>query len=107
MKLLLVIIVLAFVAAFVYVRVRPYVTTARRLLGFVRDARNLAANDPADASRRRASRSAEKLVRCSACGTWLPASRALPHRNSSSVFCSHACLEGASDSQEPRRRSAS
>ena len=107
MKLLLIIIVLAFAAAFIYVRVRPYVATARRVLGFVRDARNLAASAPSAAPPRGSTRAAEKLVRCSSCGTWLPDSRAISHRNPSSVFCSHECLERAADTREPRRKSAS
>ncbi|MCA1817335.1 MAG: hypothetical protein LC746_13260 [Acidobacteria bacterium] len=103
MKYLLILTILAFVAAFIYVRVRPYLATARRVLGFVRDARNLAAGAPP----RRASRAGETLVRCSTCGTWLPASRAVSRHNPAVVYCSHACLERAAAAREPRRKSAS
>jgi hypothetical protein len=99
MKVFLIIIFLAFVAAFVYLRLKPYINAARRVLGFVRDARRLSPDDPQVAPPRSTRRIAEKLVRCATCGTWLPASRALTHRNSTNVYCSHACLERAA---EPR-----
>lgn len=104
MKYLFLLALFAVVAFLVYLRLRPYVRTARRVLGFVKDARKLSADDPsAAAPARRANRPGEKLLRCETCGTWLPASRALAHRNSPHVYCSHVCLERAADAPRPRK----
>jgi uncharacterized C2H2 Zn-finger protein len=107
MKYLLIFTILAFVGALLYLRARPYIATARRVFGFLRDARRLASDDPFVTPTQRTTRAGEKLLRCSTCGTWLPASRAISHRNSATVFCSHACLENAADARQPRRKSAS
>jgi hypothetical protein len=95
MKYLLVVALLALVAVLVYWRLRPYIQMARRALGFVRDVRRLSQQDAHGPAPRRASPAAtgERLVRCSSCGTWLPASRALDVRASAEAFCSADCLE--------------
>lgn len=96
MKYLLLLALLAFAAALVYWRLRPYIHLARRAFGFVRDARRLSRQEmPGPAPRRAASSPGERLVRCSSCGTWLPSSRALAARSSSEVSCSTDCLEGS------------
>jgi hypothetical protein len=105
---------LALVGGLIYWRLRPYIQLARRIFGAVRDVRRMspqresAEGLPRGGSRgREGGRTAEKLVRCAACGTWLPASRAITlrtHRNSH--YCSHACLERSADAP-PRRKSAS
>jgi hypothetical protein len=106
MKYLLLLALFAIVAFLIYWRLRPYIATARRVLGFVRDARNLSTDAPS-AGTRRASRAGEKLLRCESCGTWLPASRALALRGSANAYCSHACLERAAGAHQPRSKSAS
>ena len=93
MRYLIPLALLAFAALLVYWRLRPYIHFARRALGFVRDARRLTQQDFPGPAPRRAS--TERLVRCSSCGTWLPASRALAARSSSEVYCSTDCLEGS------------
>ena len=93
-KYLLVFIFLAFAVALVYVRLRPYISIARRAFGFVRDARRMTGPDAAAPPRRTQGAGGEKLVRCAACGTWLPASRALNFRASpQEAYCSEECLE--------------
>jgi hypothetical protein len=106
-KYIFILALFAFVAFLVYWRLRPYIAAARRVLGFVRDARSLGADAPAGATQGGAGRAGEKLVRCSSCGTWLPTSRALTLRNSQSVYCSNMCLERAADAHQPRKRSIS
>ncbi|MDT7540922.1 MAG: hypothetical protein QOE33_826 [Acidobacteriota bacterium] len=103
MKYLFLLAVFALVAFMFYWRLRPYIATARRVLGFVRSARNLSTDDPSVAATRRASRAGEKLLRCETCGTWLPTSRALTHRGSAHVYCSRACLERAADPQRAKK----
>ncbi len=105
MKYLLLLAVLAVVAFLVYLRLRPYIHLARRAFGFVRDARRLSQQDMPGPAPRRASASGERLVRCSSCGTWLPASRALAARSSSEVYCSTSCLENSARG-ESRPRAA-
>jgi hypothetical protein len=103
MKTFIVIIIFAFVVAFIYVRLKPYIATARRVLGFVRDARRLDVNDPPLNAPRAARRVTEKLVRCATCGTWFPASRALMLGNSANVYCSHDCIERAADPRPAKK----
>ena len=97
MKYLLLLAVVAAVAFLVYWRLRPYIHFARRAFGFVRDARRISRQDMPGAAPRRAAASAERLVRCASCGTWLPSSRALAVRSSSEVYCSTECVERAAD----------
>jgi hypothetical protein len=106
-KYLFVLGLLTFVVFLVYWRLRPYIAVARRVLGFVRDARGLGPDAATNAPRRATTRAGESLVRCAACDTWLPASRALTLRHSATAYCSNACLERAADASQPRRKSAS
>lgn len=112
MKYALILLLLVAVAGIIYWRLRPYLKMARRVLGVVRDVRRVStgAGGPGVASRGRSDMkmaSTDKLVRCAACGTWLPASRAVTLRASNASYCSHACLERAADSRPPVRKSAS
>lgn len=94
MKYLFALALFALALLILYRRLRPYVNAARRFYGFIRDARGLSADMPrATAARGPARATAEKLVRCSACATWLPASRALTSVAPRQVYCSDACLE--------------
>lgn len=97
MKYFLLLAVLAFVALLVYWRLRPYIHVARRAFGFVREVRRLSRQDvPGPVPRRPPAASpGERLVRCSSCGTWLPASRALTARSSAEAYCSADCVERA------------
>ncbi len=111
MKYLIILAVLVTLCTLLYVRLRPYIQVARRIFGVVRRTRSVAAGveSPAAVPARQANQSGERLVRCAACGTWLPASRALKLRSAaSSSYCSHACVERSADgvSDQPTRRSA-
>jgi hypothetical protein len=105
MKFLFILTLLAIAFALVYRRVRPYITAARRFHNVFRNAQRLASDDHATAPRRQSTHGVEKLSRCSICGTWLPASRALTLRNSPDLYCSHACLERAAAGEPARKRS--
>lgn len=107
MKYLILAAVLAAVFIFLYLRLRPYINIARRVLGVLREARAMSAgrewpNDTAATTRPKQS-SDERLVRCASCGTWLPASRALTLRATSTNFCSHACMERSAGQSSARR----
>lgn len=109
MKYLLVIGLFAAVAFLVYWRLRPYIRGLRRFLGVIREVNRMRAPGvppgvPQQASTKKAAN--EKLRRCAACGTWMPASRAVSLRGGA-TYCSHACLERAADAPRHARKSAS
>ena len=107
MKYLLLFIVLTFVGVLIYRRLRPYIAFARRVFGFVRTARRLNKNPTAaHAPHEPPARADEALVRCAACGAWLPTSRALVFRATKSTYCSADCIERAAGAQQ-RPKSAS
>ena len=109
MKYLLVLALFAAAAFLVYWRLRPYIRGLRRLLGVVRDVRSMREGvAPGDLPQRSSPKKAanEKLRRCAACGTWMPASRAVSLRGGA-TYCSHACLERAADAPRRARKSAS
>lgn len=103
MKYLIILLVLGFLLALLYLRLRPYINTARRIFGFVRDAQRLNVKTATARSPQRAAAKQEKLLRCAACGAWLPASRALVLRATDTTYCSPACLERAAGQAERRK----
>ncbi|MBC7930466.1 MAG: hypothetical protein H7Z38_07840 [Rubrivivax sp.] len=110
MKYLFIFALFAIVTALIYWRLRPYIQGVRRFLGVVREMRGMNAGARADVpSQQQGRKSApgEKLARCAACGTWMPASRAVTLRSTGATYCSHACLERAADSPQQARKSAS
>ncbi len=105
MKYLLILTVLGFCGALIYLRLRPYIALARQALGVVRSARRINVNDRPDSTATRAPQSnGESLVRCTGCGAWLPASRAIVFRATKATYCSSDCMERAAGSTG--RRSA-
>lgn len=95
MKYLLVAVILGALCTIIYLRLRPYINIARRVLGVVREARGMSAGgqSPDAPMSQKKTTADERLVRCDSCGAWIPASRALKLRATSSNFCSHACME--------------
>ena len=114
MKYLFVLALFAAAALYAYWRLRPYIRGARRIFGALREVRRMQEGAaefdlPKKSKGKRAQRKAaldERLVRCAACGTWTPASRAVS-LNAGATYCSHACLERAADSPQRTRKSAS
>ena len=105
MKYLVVAVILGALCAILYVRLRPYINIARRVLGVVREARGMSAGQgtPDAGMRQKKTTADERLVRCASCGTWFPASRALTLRATSSNFCSHACMERSAGAENAPR----
>lgn len=94
--------VLGFIGLLVYLRLRPYLNLARRVLGVMRDAHRISRQSATTAGApprsevgepAAARRGNEKLIRCVACGSWSPASRVLTLRSPAATYCSHQCLE--------------
>jgi hypothetical protein len=109
-KYLFIFALFALVAFLIYWRLRPYIQGVRRFLGVVRDMRRMntgARSDVPSSQRQRKSASNEKLARCAACGTWMPASRAVTLRSTGATYCSHTCLERSADTPQRARKSAS
>ena len=110
MKYLIILALFAAVAFIVYWRLRPYIRGLRRFLGVLRDVRRMregAVSGGSPQQRTSPKKAAnEKLRRCAACGTWMPASRAVSLRGGA-TYCSHTCLERAADAPRQARKSAS
>ena len=109
MKYLYILAVLAAMAFFLYWRLRPYIRGVRRFVGVMREVNRVrAAAAQSEAPRRESPKAAanERLLRCAACGSWMPLSRAVSLRGGA-TYCSHACLERAADSPGRARKSAS
>lgn len=105
MKLFIILILLVIFLALLYLRLRPYIKMARRMFGIVRDARGMSQNAVVQPLRSETVAD-NKLVRCDACGTWIPASRAVRLRTQTAAYCSHECLERAADAPARARRSS-
>jgi hypothetical protein len=109
LKYLFILLLFAAVAFIVYWRLRPYIRGVRRFLGVLREVRSMREGvAPGDFPQRSSPKKAanEKLQRCAACGTWMPASRAVSLRGGA-TYCSHTCLERAADAPRQVRKSAS
>ncbi|HEY0005782.1 MAG TPA: hypothetical protein VGB17_13315 [Pyrinomonadaceae bacterium] len=104
MKYLLVLIILALLLFFIYRRLRPYLATARHVLGILRSFKNMGAGAANSEPLRTASRGGERLVRCASCETWIPAAQAVRLRSSKAYYCSHTCLENAAEKQVRRQK---
>jgi hypothetical protein len=109
-KYVIILALFAAVAFLVYLRLRPYIRGLRRVLGVLREVKRMREGAaPGGFPRQQASpkkAANEKLRRCAACGTWMPASRAVSLRGGA-TYCSHACLERAADAPRHARKSAS
>ena len=96
-KYFILIALFAAVALFAYWRLRPYLKMAGKVLGVLRDVRRMSEGareqQAPTARQQQGGGAAQKLVRCSSCGTWLPSTRALALRGSNATYCSQDCVE--------------
>ncbi|MEP6635261.1 MAG: hypothetical protein ABJB97_00950 [Acidobacteriota bacterium] len=97
MKYLVIAALLAILFLLVYSRVRPYLVLLRKVSSALKDS---APTSSAPASRSGSIKSENKLVRCVACETWIPAERAIGGRSLTSIYCSHECLEKTAKGKE-------
>jgi hypothetical protein len=103
LKLLIIVGVLAFILVFLYIRLRPFIRMARQMFGVARGVRGAMRQEPAASTQRGGA--GDKLVRCEACGTWIPSSRAVKLRSANVSYCSNVCLESAAEGS--KRKAAS
>jgi hypothetical protein len=89
-------------------RMRRYFPVARQIFSITRQLYKMTRGAPAvERPAATAKRSdGERLVRCAACGTWIPSGRAVQLRAKASVYCSTSCLEDAAAQPREARRSA-
>jgi hypothetical protein len=104
LRLLIIVGIVGIISLLVYVRLRPYVRMARQMFGAARDVRRVVRQGPVSAASRTGGAS-DKLVRCEACGTWIPSTRAVKIGSSNAFFCSHACLERTAEGSKQKAAS--
>jgi len=105
LKLLVIFLLVALLLVFLSRRLRPYLKILRQILGFTR---GFISGQPNPVKREFTGQRnrTEHLVRCAACGTWVPAARALINEGSEAVFCSSDCAQ-LGIREKPSRVSAS
>lgn len=105
MKWLIILVLLTVFLGLLYIRLRPYIRMARRMFSVMREMRVVSQNGRAEPLRTE-SAGDNKLIRCDACGTWSPASRAVRLRSSQATYCSHNCLEASAAGSPKRKKTA-
>jgi hypothetical protein len=95
-KFLIIGTVISLIAAFVFLRLRPYLRLIRKVV--------TALNVSTDVSTtpRERSPSKNKLVRCDSCGTWVPADRVFRLNSGLSNYCSRECLANKAEAKEQK-----
>ena len=96
MKYLIIGTIISLVAAFVYLRLRPYLQLVRKVVSALNVSTEIA-TEP-----RERSPSKNKLVRCDSCGTWVPADRVFRLNSGLANYCSRECLANKADSKEQK-----
>ena len=81
----------------IYSRVRPYIEIFRKMLSVVIGTFDQTSG-AASTQRSGSTKTENKLVRCVACGTWIPAERAIGGGPRISEYCSWGCFEGTATS---------
>jgi len=92
LKYLIIGALLALVFLLVYSRVRPYLELLRKVSSALKGTLDA---DSSPGPRGRSTKTENKLVRCVACGTWIPVERAIGAGSNMSEYCSRECLEKA------------
>jgi hypothetical protein len=98
LKFLVIAALFALLLLLLYSRVYPYLQFLKKILGVARTVVDSPTN-PAGTFRG-AAKTDGQLVRCVACGTWIPAERAIGNRAGLQVYCSRECIEKESNGKE-------
>ena len=91
MKYLVIGALIALIFILIYSRLEPYIVALRKVLSLLRGTADSVSG--ATAQRSGSVKTENKLVRCVACGTWIPAERAIGPGSKLSEYCSRECLE--------------
>ncbi|MBA2705662.1 MAG: hypothetical protein H0U60_17630 [Blastocatellia bacterium] len=100
MKFLVIAALFALLLLLVYSRVYPYLQALKKLLTVARTITD--SPSTSNSASRDGGRADSRLVRCVACGTWVPAERAIGSGAGGAVYCSRECLEKKSDRREKK-----
>ena len=87
MKYLVIAALLFLFLLLLYSRVRPYINAIKKVMASLQGG-----SQQTPGGTRSTGKVESKLVRCVACGTWIPADRVISAMGSS-AFCSRECLE--------------
>lgn len=79
----------------IYSRLRPYIELLRKISRAMTGALD-ANSQPSSTPRSGSTKTENKLVRCVACGTWVPTDRAVGSTAGFPVYCSRDCIENSS-----------
>lgn len=104
MKYLVIAALFALLLLLLYSKLYPYINAVKKILGAAKTMAN-ATTDSGGAFAGPATKVDRKLVRCVACGTWIPADRAVGARAGGPVYCSRECIENPAAADE--RKAAS
>jgi predicted transcriptional regulator with HTH domain len=99
LKFLVIAALFALLLLLLYSRIYPYLQFLKKILGVAKTVVDSPTN-PAGTFRGAGAKTDGKLVRCVACGTWIPAERAIGNRAGLSVYCSRECVEKESSDKE-------
>jgi len=99
LKILVIAALFSLLLLLLYSRIYPYILVLKKIFGV---ARSVVDSPPTSGETAESStaKSDGKLVRCVACGTWIPAGRAIGTRTETSIYCSRECIEKQSNGKE-------
>ena len=92
MKFLVIAALLVLLLLLLYSRLYPYLQLLKKILGAASQVAK-STSKPNESFKASSPTGDGKLVRCVACGTWVPAARALGMPGGVSVYCSRECVE--------------
>lgn len=92
LKYLIIGALVALIVLLIYSRLRPYIELLRKVFSALKGTLDV---NSSSSPRNGSIKSQNKLVRCVACGTWIPAERAIGTGSNMSAYCSRECLEKA------------
>jgi hypothetical protein len=98
LKFIIIAALLALLLLLLYSKLYPYLKILKKILGAAKSIADAPGNS--DAAFRGGAKADRKLARCVACGTWIPAERAIGVSAGLSVYCSRECLEKSANSNE-------
>jgi hypothetical protein len=91
LKYLVIAALLALLLLLLYSRIHPYLKILGKILGTIRTIAGSQTTGSAGVSS--SAKGDGRLVRCVACGTWVPAERAVGLKSNLAAYCSSECLE--------------
>jgi hypothetical protein len=98
LKFLIIAALVAILLLLVYSKLYPYIKLVKKVLGTAKSMADSSAS-PGGAFTGSAAKTDRKLIRCVACGTWIPVDRAIGVKAGSSVYCSRECIENAASAK--------